>query len=95
MKYHAVLLLFLFDAAGSFAHEHEADAAKSLDAWASVPVITHWGNAAVYVHAFFMSLATLVLLPAGTPISMILTVLFSFPASVCLCVSGCNLAAQE
>ena len=71
MKYHAALLLFLFDAAGSFAHEHEADAAKSLDAWASVPVITHWGNAAVYVHAFFMSLATLVLLPAGTQISMI------------------------
>jgi hypothetical protein len=65
MKYHVAPLSFLFAVAGSFAHEHESEAAKSLDSWASVPVITHWGNAAVYAHAFFMSLATLVLLPAG------------------------------
>ncbi len=65
MKYYPELLLFLFATVCSFAHEHDSEAAKSLDAWASVPVITHWGNAAVYVHAFFMSLATLVLLPAG------------------------------
>ncbi len=65
MKNKAAFLLLLFCTNCSLAHEHESETAKSLDAWASVPVITHWGNTAVYVHAFFMSLATLVLLPAG------------------------------
>jgi hypothetical protein len=67
MKYQVALSWFLFEIASSSAHEHEAETAKSLDAWASVPVITHWGDTAVYIHAFFMSIGTLVLLPAGTP----------------------------
>ena len=65
MKNQAALLLLILCTNCSLAHEHESETAKSLDAWASLPVITHWGDTAVYVHAFLMSLATLVLLPAG------------------------------
>jgi hypothetical protein len=46
------------------AHEHETETGD-LNNWASVPVITHWDNVWVYVHAFFMTVGTLVLLPAG------------------------------